>query len=674
MQQLGSLALHAFALLLLLLCCPRSTDALAWDRLPFVPAGRSGASLVALPLSWCFANQSSTVARSFYSTLPAHAPPLNSSYLLVGFGGETAALGNVAELFITPYPPSIMPQNRLQFVRPVSTGRGPLQRQQHSAALIPNRMPAHLQPPHIHYTAGWMVLFGGADEAREMNSLWIYDLNMNQFVGLGPFPDALSLSTLAITNPLPPSTSLIDLGKPEASALLPDGVAGLVDHVQDWMGCAWPAPRSQSNLVLISVPDRSPSAAPNATELHLILSFGVFRGDSANSFKVWGDLWSLRVDSPEFYAVLAEQTQSLEGDFVRNTSAPCLGWVQRQSSNASEADPTRFPPARYGHSVVAVDADEALYIFGGATTSQLFSAFLSDLWRFSLRDNSWLRVDAVGSTAAPARMAYASLLLVDQTLLLWLGSRDALVPSESLYTFNLTLFRSLSMAPGSTVISCADCWSSLNSSVLSSSNMPPPRDQISRGSAVTLPLEMADGSREVVAYGGLTSLQVSELIFTLKAGPQIAQWQSQSDLELSALFPSPLPYYANSIDGCANLTSSPLSSSLSRQGAPEARAYHAGAATDDTLYIFAGSIGLGQAQIPLNDFWSYEPAMDRWTLIGSGDSAGRRAGNPAQAWPLPRTGPAMELWYRDGDLNRPTLIMQGGGRVSDSFFADTWSV
>lgn len=676
MQRLCSITLHAITLLLLV-CCPGLVSSLAWDRLPYAPEGRSGASLVALPLSWCFANQSSPVARSFYSTLPSHAPALNGSYLLVGFGGETATEGNVAELFVTPYPPAVMPQSRLQFVRPVATGRNPLQRQQHSAALIPNRMPSRLQPLHVHYTAGWMVLFGGADTSREMNSIWLFDLNMDQFIGLGPYPDSLSLATLAVTNPLPPASSLIDLGKPEASALLPDGVAGLVDHVADWAGCSWPAPRSQSSLVLIEIPDRSVGAAPNATELHLILSFGTFRGDSAASFRVWGDLWTLRVDSADFFAVLNEQAQSLEGDFVRNISAPCLGWVQRQASNASAADPTRFPTPRYGHASVAVDAEEALYIFGGATTSQLFSEFLDDLWRFSLRDDTWTRIDAVVSSAAPRPMAYASLLLVDQTLMLWLGSLSGLLPSESLYTFNLTTLRAVSSSQpaGTALIPCADCWSSFNTSALSASSMPPPRDQISRGSAVTLPLTMQDGSREVVAYGGLTSLQVSDVIFVLTVGPETQPQQpAQSDLLLSALFPSPLPYYANSVDGCANLTSSPLSNSLSRQGAPEARAYHAGAATDDVLYIFAGSIGLGQAQVALNDLWSYEPAMDRWTLIGSGDDSGRRVGNPSQAWPLPRTAPAMELWYQDDDLNKPTLVMQGGGRVGAPFFADTWSV
>lgn len=726
---------------------PLCVSALSWDRLPYHPPARSGSTLVALPLSWAFPNLSAPVAVDFLSTLPDDAPALNVSSLLLSFGGETDA-GPVDELFALLYPPQLLPLGRVVYVRPVATGVRPLARLQHAAAVVPNRMPRHIRPRHLHYSPGWMLLFGGADTAREMNSLWLYDLNINQFVGLGPFPSQAAQADGAVA-PLPAGSSLIDLGVPLDESLHAETMQS---STVDWQGCLWPSARSLSAMVLMEIPDGNDTSS---TSLHVFLHGGHFQGVYAGMFHVWGDMWSLQVDSADFFSVLNVQAQSADGAFVANATrpGPCLPWKLLHASNASEVAPGSAPPPRYGHAIAGCGStsERALYLFGGAS-SALYDGFLDDLWRYDLRARAWNMIVAtvapttsqrptgapimaatVATAAAygeeepdpepspcassgsglmvPSARSYHSLFVVGRELYLVMGAQNLLTPQPFTFAFNLSeLHRqnpalllqqgAAAVAVGAPIanLSCVNCWVGLNNTLVQDESVPAHDTQVLRGAAAALPVlvDARTGRTDLVVYGGLPSTnQASKDVYVVSVEPArrsaVCPALLGQDVAARVLPLPPLPYYANvdAASACANLTRA-ASGSLSRPGAPEARAYHSGAGLDDATFLFGGSTGLGQNLVALDDLWRYSMVEDAWTALGRGDGHGRRDGFPEQLWPAARISPSIQMWMRpmttpaaagsagrsgaQGDAGAlvPTLLMMGGGTTGSTFFSDLW--
>jgi hypothetical protein len=560
--------------LLLLACaillCAQLIHALSWDRLPYLPPARSGGSLTALPLGWAFANESSSVAQSFFASLPSDAPRLNASWLICNFGGETTD-GSTNEMFFTMYPTSLMPANRSVFVRTVGTGIQPLPRQQHMTAVIRNHMPESMRPSSLHtdYTEGWLLIFGGTDMSSAFNSIWTYDLNMNQYIGLGPYPPGFLPGSAAATAAfagLPAQASLIDLGVPllQSSPSLPN-------VYMDYRGCPWPQVRHDAAMVTIQLKHRSSSfLALNSTVQLVIVHGGHLLGRQQ---LIWGDIWALEVDSMDFFSVLNTQVDSVDGSFVLNDTAPCLPWKLLHPHNATSWAMGMAPIPRYGHSIVAVDAEEALYVYGGANLA-IYGSFLQDCWRFDIHHRAWTLItpavsirqlqslplgtmvpraneegllvedepellqdaslvespcpDSRKDWTVPAPRAYGPLLLVGDLLVQWGGASELLVSQDSSFVFNLTrlhqqyptLYPGWPASPASFIpippsnVTCVDCWLALNNSLLNrNSDVPAASQQPLRQFGVTLPMLQENGNTHVLLFGGIATSNANSGLF-----------------------------------------------------------------------------------------------------------------------------------------------------------------
>lgn len=163
------------------------------------------------------------------------------------------------------------------------------------------------------------------------------------------------------------------------------------------------------------------------------------------------DETSPNIDSPNVF-VMEDEDQI--GFFGGLQEAPDFSGTTQPSANvffndiwifdADDEEWSLLPvsgtkPSERAFSCAGYDEDsETLYVFGGATVANDFSAFnfFDDTWKFEFDTNTWTELTSTAGTAPSAR-AGSGCALVDDELFLFSGNQSTFQPTNDLWKFSL---------------------------------------------------------------------------------------------------------------------------------------------------------------------------------------------------------------------------------------------